>query len=36
MLLVLYLLLSIFETVLAEALRPLDALVSAHGHLQLV
>ncbi len=36
MLLVLNMLLSQFETVLAEALRPLDALVSAHGHSQLV
>ncbi len=35
-LLVLYMLLSQFETMLAEALRPLDALVSGHGHLQLV
>ncbi len=36
MLLVLFMVLSQFETVLAEALRPLDALVFAHGHLQLV
>jgi hypothetical protein len=36
MLLVLYMLLSQFQTVLAEALCPLDALVSASGRLQLV
>ncbi len=33
---VLYMPLSQFKTVLAEALRPLDALVSAHRHSQLV